>query len=139
MSKKLEQSLETYTKVFNKLQKFKEEHSEIFKAFASLEEVLTVAETDLKEIAREIKEPIENKFIRVKISQPYKKWFDVDVVLKLATPKELKIIEAEAMIAEIDKAKFELLVKDGKVRNELLQKAFREEEQQARITIEVKE
>lgn len=135
MSKKLDLALDNYTKVFKKMKEFQEDNKKVFQASQALSETLTDFGEQLKTIARE-DGATENKFFKVKVSIPYKKWYDPEIVLNMATPKERKAIEDTALKAEIDNEKFELLIKDGLVRTEIKQEAFREKAQTARVTIE---
>lgn len=133
----IKQALDNYTKVLKKVKKFEEENRQFIDSYNLLKEALLAEELQLKEVVRETKQPIENKLVRVKVAIPYKKWYDGSIVVQLADKKEQKILEEQKVLfLEVDKKKFEGLVSDGKIRTEIMQAAFKEQQDTPRITVE---
>lgn len=93
----------------------------------------------IKDIARSVSdEEIESantQKIRIVVSRPFKKWYDLEAIRKFAKKSELTIVEKEALKVEVDSAKFEELVKSGLISREVRQKSFREEAQTPRVMI----
>lgn len=129
--------LENYTAASKAVADFKEKHAKIFDQFDALLIEQSDAEVALKEHVREnVKGNIANEYIKVTYSPAFKKSYDPDVVLDLATPRMKKaIMAAGALTQSIDSKKFEELVEMGEVSVEIKQEAFREVEQTPRITI----
>lgn len=107
---------------------------------------ITVMEDRLDEITSKIKDvarSVEDEAIasagygkfRLSVSRPFKSFYDLKAIEKFASKKELGIIEETAIKKEVDKEKFEELVKSGFISRELKQKAFREEAQTPRVSI----
>ena len=138
MSKKLDYALEIYTKARQLVLKLENENLDVFVKHNTLEKRLEEAEIELKKVAAE-EGDIENKFIKVSVARPFKKWYDYNVVVKMATPEELDPISKILPEVRIDKKEFDILIKENKVRSEIAVKAFREEAQTPRVTIKDKD
>ena len=131
---KLQTALNNYTDVQRSLDKFIDHHKKVFDEFTTLQRLVQDTEQQLKSVAAAEGE-IENDIVQVKVARHYRKWYDVETLTKLSKPKEWTIITNEAAVINIDRSKFELLVKEQKIRAELMQKSFREEALTPRITI----
>jgi len=107
---------------------------EYFKIKDKLDEDATV----IKEAAKESLEPMENKQIKVTIARAWKKWYDVGTLKKKASTKEWDEIEANCLVQDVDKVKFEELVEENKISTELKQASFKEEEMTPRVSIKEK-
>ncbi len=105
----------------------------------ALEEKLETLTSNIKDVARSVDESaIESAHsgrFKVRVDRPFKSWFDLEAIRKFAKKPELAIIEKEALKIEVDKPKFEELVKAGFISREVRQKAFREEEMTPRVVI----
>lgn len=136
MAKKIKE-LEQYTEATQAVIKFREKHSAVFERFDALVLMQGEAETELKTAVREkYKDNVANDEIRVTYAPTFKRYYDAETVLKMATPKQRKALEdAEAIITEIDTPKLEELVEKGEVDIKIKQKAFREVEQTPRVII----
>lgn len=133
-----EDALKKYTKVFASILELKSNHKELFDQAEQLELERVEAETYLKRTAAQANEGIENKLLKVKVTPAFRKYFDYSVILKIARPQELAIINEKAIATEIDRIIFEDLVETGKIRPELKQKSFREVALTPRVSITMK-
>jgi len=131
-------TLDLYTESLLKLRQFESKHIDVFSKYNLIKESIENYQKILKELALDEKRDIENDTIKVKFSQPFKKWYDYQLVVKNSTPEELQIIMSEAVNVEIDRDKAEKLVKEEKLRPIVLQKAFKEEPMTSRVTIQQK-
>src|SRR3990167_262972 len=106
---------------------------------SELEQGLEELATKIKDVARasdpEALLAAEADGSRVSVARSFRKWFDMKAIKKFASKAELQIITNEALEVEVNKEKFEELVKGGLVSRELRQKAFREEEMTPRVSI----
>lgn len=93
----------------------------------------------IKDVARasepEVVEASSADGFRISIARSFRKWFDMQAIKKFASKAELQIITNEALEVEVNKEKFEELVKGGLVSRELRQKSFREEEMTPRVSL----
>lgn len=139
MSKLLDKKLDEFTDVCEKISKFENKNENIFKQYKTLLELRTELESQLKEIARD-EGSTENDKVKVKVIEVYKKWYDFKIVQKLAAPKEMEeLFKNDAIITEVDKDIFNKLVKEGKVRADIQQKAFKEEKMTSKVNVSLKE
>lgn len=102
--------------------------------YLKLKDKLTDDQKIIIEAARENKEDMRNGNVEVKVAQVWKKWYDPTILRREATPKEWEEIE-KCLETEVDKIRFENLIKEDRVRKELKQNAFREEESTPRVSI----
>jgi len=128
--------LNLYTAINEQLGNFKEQHTDIFEEIARLEDQLRVAEENLKSAVRETGEPIKNARFMVKPAASFKKWLDWATVKTTAKKDELETIEARAVKSvDLDMKVMQELVMEGKIRPELVQTAYKEQQLTTRITI----
>lgn len=131
--------LEKYTAASMAVADFKAKHAKLFSELDALLLEAGEAEAALKEYVKtEVKGNIANEHIRVTYSPSFKKGYDAKVVLKLASPKERKAMEAAGALIvreEVDSTRFEELVEKGQVSVEIKQEAFVETELAPRVSI----
>jgi len=131
--------LEKYTAASLAVANFKAKHAKIFAEFDALLLHAGEAEAELKDYVKsDIKGNIANEFVRVTYSPSFKKGYDAKIVLKLATPKERKALEAAGALVvkeEIVPDTFEELVEKGEVSVAIKQKSFVETELAPRVSI----
>ena len=127
--------LESYTQKGLELRQFREKNKKVLSAFDSLLVEANAAETDLKNYAREQKQNLKNQYVKVTFAPAFRKWYDVDFLLKKASPKLVKVLEKECVEKVIDKKRFEELVDEGVVPKELKVEAYRERELLSRVII----
>ncbi|KKL09191.1 hypothetical protein LCGC14_2568310, partial [marine sediment metagenome] len=106
---------------------------------SDLENKLGELSAKIKDVAR-ASEPsaihqAESDGFRVTVARTFRKWFDMKAIKKFASKAEFQIINDEALKTELDREKFEELVKSGLISRELRQKSFREEEMTPRVSI----
>lgn len=130
-------SLEQYTAAMLAVAEYRKKHRKIFDELDSLTIAVQDAEEKLKaDVKENIKANVANDQIKVTYSPAYKKWYDVDVVMGMTTPKMRKALEeAGAVKTELDKVKFEDLVEKGVIPVEVKQTAFKEKELAPRVSI----
>lgn len=122
--------LKNYTNKLLQLELFKNNNSKLFDDLNQLQEELQKAEIELKEVAKEKGEDIENDVVSVKVIECYTKFFDYNTFEKEATKKEKSALEKSGGIIitkEIDKTIFDGCVKAGLISQEVRQKTYKEE------------
>ena len=138
MSKQHKQ-LEAYTKASLEVVNFKAKHGKIFDKYNELLAAAESAEKVLKDyIKSDVKDNIANEFVKCTYAPAFSKYYDSEVIMKNATPAEVKALKSEGALVEqvtIDKDKFEYAVEKGLVSTKLKQKAFREKENAPRVNI----
>ena len=131
-------TLEEYTKKVIAIRSFKEKNANIFHALEVLENEKEAIAAELRAEAIELlKNKIrinENRFILVRCDQPIKKFYDIEIVEKLATPAQMKFI-LSAIKREIITKDFEVLVSKGIVPIQMERKAYKEVKLSPRVTI----
>ena len=104
-----------------------------------LEEKLEKLQTQIKDIARSVSDEEIGKAqgggFCVKVSRPFKKYYDLALLHAAASDQEWNIIQDNALNTEVDTEKFEALVNQGAVSRDVKHKAFREEALTARVSI----
>ena len=96
-------------------------------------------EKDIKTTAREagddeVAKAVTSSF-SIRVDRKFKKYYDWALIKKYAQDNELTLIKDQAIKIEVDKVKFEELVKADMVSLKLKQKAFREEQMTPSVTI----
>lgn len=110
-------------------------HDVIFKQAEAMQTAITETESEIKIMAREKGEDIEQDGVFVKVTRAFRKIYDYAAIPK----KDLKIIdEAGGVTHTIVPAVIEALVRDEKIDRKVRALAFREEEQTPRVSITVK-
>jgi len=134
---KQNKALAAYTQAALAVKEFREKNAKVFGQYDSLLVAVTEAEKALKdEVKLNLKANIANEYIKVNYAPAFKKWYDPTIVFEMVTPKVKKtIIDAGALVQEIDKAKFEELVELGQVPVEVKQAAYKEQELAPRVSI----
>ena len=132
----LNKLLDSYTKLYLEI---KNERDRI--GLGAKEDKLVELTSQIKEAGRaatnEEVEKVGNKYFYIRRDQPYRKWYNLEAVRKFASRDELTLIEKKAVTSQIDKPKFEELIKAGLVSRELRTKkgVFEEEKQTPRVSI----
>ena len=130
-------TLEQYTGALVAMAEYRKKHRKVFDELDSLKIRAQDAEEALKtDVKENHKTNIANDKIKVTYSPAFKKWYDIDVVEGMTTPKMRKEMEAVGAITrELDKAKFEDLVEKGIIPVDVKQTAFKEKELSPRVSI----
>ncbi len=135
--KKVKQ-LEAYTNASLAIAEFKKKNARIFGKYEELLLEASKAESDLKKYVKEEKTNFSNDRVKVTYSPAFKKYYDIETVLQMATPKMKKALIAEGAIVieqKVESKKFVEMVEDGTIPREIQQEAFRETELAPRVII----
>lgn len=138
--KKIKQ-LEAYTSASLAIAAFKKKNAKVFGKYEELLLEASNAESELKKYAKEEKSNFSNDIVNVTYSPAFKKYYDTETVLQMATTKMKKALIAEGAIVieqKIDTKKFVEMVEEGIVPREIQQEAFRETELAPRVIIKEK-
>ncbi len=129
--------LTQYSMICQKISALKKKNENVFERLEALEKAKAEFEQELKNEAREHGD-MENEFVKVRVIESYRKWYDFRTLEKLATPKELNLIKDNAIVIEVLRPEFEQLVKEGKIDANLMQKSFMEEKITSKVSINEK-
>lgn len=129
--------LELYTQALLAEVAFQKKHKKLFDELNSLRLAISEAEAELKkDVKTNVKGNLANSLIKVVYSPAFKKFYDFDSIMENTTPKQKKTLEASgAIIRSLDKKIFDDLVETGLIPVTVKQKAFREVEMAARVSI----
>jgi len=128
--------LKNYTDKLIELNLFKKNNAKIFQDLENLEAGLKEAENALREKARETGKDIENKNVKVTVTERYNKFYDFSLFMKVAKGKEIEALdEAGGIKQEVDKIKFLECFNDGKISNETRLAIYKEELGSVAVTI----
>lgn len=129
------EALDQLTKVNKKMRKFAQANQPVLEKWEQLQNERNEAESAVKAEARKLQMNYHNKEFKVTYSPAFRKWYDVTVALKKATPKVRDFINAHCIKQEINKEAFEDAVEQGEIPVEIKQEAYREAPTTARILI----
>ena len=135
--KKVKQ-LEAYTKASLAIADLKKKNAKVFMKYEELLLEASKAESELKKYVREEKANFSNDMVKVTYSPAFKKYYDIETVLQMATTKMKKALIAEGAIVieqKVESKKFVEMVEDGTIPREIQQEAFRETELAPRVII----
>lgn len=130
-------TLEQYTGAIVAVADFRKKHKKVFEELDSLHIKTQDAEQALKvDVKDNHKTNIANDQVKVTYSPAFKKWYDIDIIEGMITPKERKELEnVDAIIRTLDKQKFEDLVEKGIIPIKVKQTSFKEKELSPRVII----
>lgn len=123
-----------YSALFLEIQTEKE-RAGISEKERNLEEI----QNKIKDVARsvsdeEIGQSANSHFV-IRVDRPFRSWYELEAIRKFGKKSEIQLVEKEALKVEVDKPKFEELVKAGLISREVRQKSFREEALTPRVSI----
>jgi hypothetical protein len=131
--------LTRYTEVKHRMMTFMEENASFFATYNRLQQEEQEAEKDVRDYAREQGENIENEEYIVKYIPAKRQGFDWQTIRHMATDKELRAIEANALKSvSLDAKAMQKLVLDGLIHPSIVQKSYFQTDDTPRIQITVK-
>jgi len=116
-------NLDRYSQAILAIEKYKEEHKDVFLKLNFLEEAKIKTEWDLKEEVKESKKDLENAFFKVSYVERWKKWYDYNV---FNDKQKKQLLKSGIAKVEIDKSEFEGAVKAEKIPRSWRVLAFKE-------------
>jgi hypothetical protein len=132
-------SLDKYTDAMLALAEFKKKHGKTFDQYDSLKIQMQEAEEILKaDVKDNHRMNLSNDFVRVTYAPAFSKGYNVEVMLKMLTPKQKKEFTDFGGIVtkqEVNKEKIDEAVEKGIIPLEVKQAAFEEKELSPRVTI----
>jgi len=132
-----EKILDEYTAKLNEIKTFQQANTEVFEKFDIMSNELVNLEKELRIVARDSNRDIENDFVKVTVSERYRKDFVLDKMLGVANDSEKKLID-QCLIKSVDKEKLTIFVEGQQIRPEVMQEGYIEELQTLVVTIKVK-
>jgi len=122
--------LNEYTKIEQAIDELRDEHAELFSLYEELLERKKELETVLKHYARKLGRGFKNNFFSVSVLRKKRRYFRADIILKeqpqLSQIPGLFSVERDYLIR---------LSNEGQVDEEILKKAYREEDLTSSVTI----
>lgn len=127
--------LNLYTEKRQELALFREKNKSIFAKADIIQAELSELESQLKIEVREAGKSYENEKITVIYRPNFREYYDYKAISRIASPAEKTLIDQKAIDVEVNKKKFEELVKSGAIDINVERKAFRRDELTPRIII----
>jgi hypothetical protein len=118
----------TYHKAIRELQKFQTENESVFTKYNQLQENLEVAENILRTETKQAGESLTNGIVLAKYIMPKHRHFSIPVIRKYIPKELIDAMDLIVPVEHVDEKALKLLVKSGKVKKDILQKALVEED-----------
>jgi hypothetical protein len=125
--------LETYTAIKIMVEAFQTANQSILDDYVSLQKSLAVAEDCLKARARILGGEL-NDYYTITVQSKTRKWFDADIILKLAP-----YVKDMPGVMAVDRDRIAQLAKAGAIAEDVVKAACKEEPMTSAVTIKAKQ
>ena len=132
-------TLKEYTDLREKLADFRAKNAPVFDKAEELQRQLSEIESSLKEEVRAGGKSVENDKLTVIYRPNFHEYYDYKVIARVASSTEKALIDQKALDVEVNRKKFEELVKAGAIDINVERKAFKRDELTPRIIIKEKD
>jgi hypothetical protein len=126
-------ALETYTTLKGMMEDFWNENHVILANYAELQKEIAEAEDILKAHAR-IQGSEENGYYTITVQNKTRKWFDADIILKLAP-----YVKDMPGVMAVDRDRIAQLAKAGGIAKDVVKAAYKEEAMTPAVSIKAKQ
>lgn len=128
-------TIKIFNQTWQKLQSFRTKYKKIIEEYEQLEKEYQTILTEVVNEAKRLKKDYEDSSWRITYIEPYRRYYDYQTLIELATPAEKSLIDRECREIIVNAEKLQNLINKGVLSLSLAQAAYREEKMPPRVMI----